>query len=139
VARVRVDYVGRAPLEGSDDGLLMATLRHGEPAPPPSSSILLASTKPFLPMLRGGVGMVRGPIPLPPDRPFTLGEGDARPDPRPASDRTSMRDVRAVETARLQPPAFSAVPAISAYAPVRSRMSVAPDAPYAIMTGRGLY
>ncbi|MGL1627268.1 septal ring lytic transglycosylase RlpA family protein, partial [Vibrio parahaemolyticus] len=27
VARVRVEYVGRAPLEGSDDRQLMATLR----------------------------------------------------------------------------------------------------------------
>src|SRR6185436_5584898 len=37
VARVRVEYVGRAPLEGSDDRQLMATLRTGEPAPSPST------------------------------------------------------------------------------------------------------
>ena len=36
VARVRVEYVGRAPLEGSDDRQLMATLRSGAPAPAPS-------------------------------------------------------------------------------------------------------
>ena len=36
VARVRVEYVGRAPLEGSDDRQLMATLRTGTPAPSPS-------------------------------------------------------------------------------------------------------
>src|SRR6266705_4408845 len=36
VARVRVEYVARAPLEGSDDRQLMATLRTGEPAPSPS-------------------------------------------------------------------------------------------------------
>ena len=36
VARVRVEYVGRAPLEGSDDRQLMATLRTGVPAPAPS-------------------------------------------------------------------------------------------------------
>ena len=40
VARVRVEYVGRAALEGSDDRRLAATLRHGEPAPAP---ILVAS------------------------------------------------------------------------------------------------
>src|ERR1700693_3491708 len=36
VARVRVEYVARAPLEGSDDRQLMATLRTGVPAPSPS-------------------------------------------------------------------------------------------------------
>lgn len=35
VVRVRVDYVGPAGLEGSDDRQLMATLRNGEPAPAP--------------------------------------------------------------------------------------------------------
>jgi rare lipoprotein A len=36
LARVRVEYVGRAALAGSDDAVLMATLRHGRPAPAPS-------------------------------------------------------------------------------------------------------
>jgi peptidoglycan lytic transglycosylase len=34
-AHVRVEYVGRAPLEGSDDRQLIATLRTGIPAPAP--------------------------------------------------------------------------------------------------------
>jgi rare lipoprotein A (peptidoglycan hydrolase) len=37
-ARVRVEYVGRAPLEGSDDRQLIATLRTGVPAPSPSAT-----------------------------------------------------------------------------------------------------
>ena len=37
VARVRVEYVGRASLDGSDDRKLVATLRQGEPAPAPSA------------------------------------------------------------------------------------------------------
>lgn len=36
-ARVRVEYVGPAPLTGSDDRLLAATLRENEPAPVPST------------------------------------------------------------------------------------------------------
>ena len=36
VARVRVEYVGRASLSGSDDRVLLATLRHGRPAPTPA-------------------------------------------------------------------------------------------------------
>jgi rare lipoprotein A len=42
-AWVRVDYVGRAPIEGSDDRILAATLRQDEPAPPPGT-IKLAAT-----------------------------------------------------------------------------------------------
>lgn len=48
VARVRVEYVGPAPLEGSDDRMLIATLREGAPAPAPSR-VMLASAKPFVP------------------------------------------------------------------------------------------
>lgn len=47
-SRVRVEYVGPASLEGSDDRKLMATLREGAPAPAPSA-VMLASTKPFVP------------------------------------------------------------------------------------------
>jgi len=48
LARVRVEYVGHAPLEGSDDQMLLATLREGTPAPAPSM-VRVASAKPFLP------------------------------------------------------------------------------------------
>src|SRR6202051_4063618 len=48
VARVRVEYVARAPLEGSDDRQLIATLRSGEPAPSPSL-VRVASAHPFVP------------------------------------------------------------------------------------------
>src|SRR6516165_7758221 len=48
LAHVRVDYVGLAPIEGSDDTMLLATLREGNPAPAPSK-VMLASAKPFLP------------------------------------------------------------------------------------------
>lgn len=44
-ARVRVDYVGRASLEGSDDGKLAATLRRGTPASGPSE-VRVASARP---------------------------------------------------------------------------------------------
>lgn len=41
-APVRVEYIGPAPLRGSDDEILAATLRQDSPAPPPSS-VRLAS------------------------------------------------------------------------------------------------
>ena len=64
VARVRVEYVGPAPLEGSDDRRLMATLREGAPAPAPSV-VMVASARPFLPRAAD--------TPIPPERPFDLG------------------------------------------------------------------
>jgi rare lipoprotein A len=43
-AWVKVEYVGRAPLEGSDDRFLAATLRMDEPAPAPGT-VKLAATR----------------------------------------------------------------------------------------------
>nr|WP_083794904.1 septal ring lytic transglycosylase RlpA family protein [Bradyrhizobium sp. ORS 278] len=75
VARVRVEYVGRAPLEGSDDTQLIATLRTGIPAPAPSL-VRVASAKPFVPEVGSG-RPIRGEIPLPEGRPYTLGDTSA--------------------------------------------------------------
>ncbi len=52
---VRVEYVGRAPVQGSDDQMLLATLRTGTPAPAPSN-VMVASAKPFLPKSSDGRG-----------------------------------------------------------------------------------
>jgi len=73
VARVKVEYIGRAALEGSDDQRLAATLRQGEPAPAP---VLVASAGRGnipLPSTPRGVA-VGGPVPVPPGRPYNLGE-----------------------------------------------------------------
>jgi rare lipoprotein A (peptidoglycan hydrolase) len=43
-ARVRVEFVGRAPIEGNDNQMLLATLRAGTPAPAPSN-VLVASAR----------------------------------------------------------------------------------------------
>ena len=43
-AWVKVEYVGRAPLDGSDDRILAATLRQDEPAPAPGT-VKLAATR----------------------------------------------------------------------------------------------
>src|ERR1700744_147273 len=73
VARVRVEYVGRAPLEGSDDRQLVATLRTGTPAPTPSM-VRIASAHPFVPQ---GGRPIRGDIPMPEGRPYSLGNTSA--------------------------------------------------------------
>lgn len=78
-ARVRVEYIGRAPLEGSDDRQLIATLREGTPAPAPSG-VMVASVGPFIPGL-ATIDPALGVAPLPPERPFDLGQGSVRAAP----------------------------------------------------------
>ncbi len=73
VTRVRVDYVGHAAIEGSDDTKLAATLRSGTPAPGPAE-VRLASSRPFLPQ---STEPSRRAVPLPADRPFELGHDEA--------------------------------------------------------------
>src|SRR5712672_3390874 len=76
VARVRVEYVGRAPLEGSDDRQLIATLRTGVPAPSPSTA-RVASARPFVPEIPSSARPIRGEIPMPEGRPYSLGNTSA--------------------------------------------------------------
>src|SRR5205085_3610954 len=60
-ARVRVEYVGPAALEGTDDRQLIATLREGAPAPAPG--VMMASNR-FLPNFgRPPLAPVRGGAP----------------------------------------------------------------------------
>ena len=140
VARVRVEYVGRAPLEGSDDRLLMATLRTGVPAPAPSL-VQMASARPFVPEITGRGRPIRGEVPLPEGRPYDLGstqpEQAALAAPaertaylRPPSHEWSQDDRR---TAYNEAQDRYVTPSISAYAPMD------PQIPSEILAGRGLY
>lgn len=76
IARVKVEYVGRAPLEGSDDRQLMASLRDGAPAEMPSgSAVMVASATPFVPSLPRAMPATvsGGDVPMPAQRPYDLG------------------------------------------------------------------
>jgi rare lipoprotein A len=148
IARVRVEYVGRAPMGGSDDGMLMATLRDGTPAPAPSR-VMVASAKPFVPVIgdaretaSSSSAGIRGP--LPPQRPFTLGAETAtarnpapevsaasRPQTRSAVRLPDTRDQVAPAAASLAAP--SATPT-AAFAPARND-----GVSLGLMSGRGLY
>ena len=140
VARVRVEYVGRAPLEGSDDRLLMATLRTGAPAPAPSL-VRLASTRPFVPDTAGRGRPIRGEIPLPEGRPYDLGstqpEQAALADPQqrtaylhsPSNEQLQDESRTAYDESQDR---YMTRP-VSAYAPVD------PQIPSEILAGRGLY
>src|SRR2546423_6278575 len=76
VARVQVEYVGRAPLEGSDDRQLLATLRTGVPAPSPSM-VRVASARSFVPAIPSSARPIRGEVPMPEGRPYSLGNTSA--------------------------------------------------------------
>src|ERR1700742_1767194 len=68
VARVRVEYVGAAPLEGSDDRQLVATLRPLPSAPPPFL-VRESSSRPFFPETPIRGRPVRGDLPISEERP----------------------------------------------------------------------
>jgi rare lipoprotein A (peptidoglycan hydrolase) len=52
-AHVRVEFVGRAPIEGGDSEMLLATLRDGTPAPVPAS-VMVASAGPLAAKIPNG-------------------------------------------------------------------------------------
>ena len=132
VARVSVEYVGRAPLEGTDDRVLIATLRQNSPAPVPSP-VVLASAKPFpLPRTGGRSPILRDAPPFPAERPYTLGEEQAEEAVRVS--RTTSTDMTAMPRRRQEgDDGRSREAAVSAYAPRRY------DPVAAYLSGRGLY
>lgn len=117
VAPVRVEYVGTAPLEGSDDNVLIATLREGGPAPAPSL-VRLASAKSFVPGLATR-GVSRN-VPVPSQRPYSLGKGETVSSYRPWSSAPSLVGAPPGDDDRVANAAAAPIrPAISAYAPGR--------------------
>ncbi|HEY6254897.1 MAG TPA: septal ring lytic transglycosylase RlpA family protein [Xanthobacteraceae bacterium] len=143
LAHVRVEYVGRAPIEGSDDRVLLATLREGHPAPVPPQ-LMIASTAPFVPSF----GDEEAP-PLPAERPFALGAATGRLAAKPATVKPATVDVAAAGTpersvvklpaAKVQnitdldsPPRGEASP-LAAFAGAHNEPALG------LMSGRGLY
>ncbi len=140
VARVRVEYVGRAPLEGSDDRQLVATLRTGVPAPSPSL-VRVASARPFVPEVSSRA--IRGDVPMPEGRPYSLGNtsqdlasinatSEMSASSRPRAATRAIENPRSVSYENDTRYA-SGVRPVSAYAPVD------PRGPSELLTGRGLY
>ena len=130
VARVRVEFVGPASLEGSDDRMLMATYREGEPAPAPSR-VMLASARPFLPKTQAPI---LAEVPLPMSRPFSLGEGqdDAEAAGQPIAAQSQKKKQQSARNDALRSRSLQEQArdlnggSVSAYAPVRGSSSQAP-------------
>lgn len=134
VARVRVEYVGRAPLEGSDDRQLMATLRTGVPAPAPSL-VRVASARPFVPEVSSRSRLVRGDVPMPEERPYSLGSTPTDYDTNAASETSASGPGWSARTVSYENEGrYSGdVSPVSAYAPID------PHGPSELLAGRGLY
>ena len=136
VSKVRVEYVGRAPLAGSDDRKLVATLRDGS-APPPK--VQVASSKDFAPYF--------DPKPMsersrPQKTPETMTPAakqvaavvdDDEPEAAPPARIASVELPAPMRQAAVQTAARDAASPVSAYAPVRY------DNRAGFMNGRGLY
>jgi rare lipoprotein A len=142
LARVRVEYVGRAPIEGSDDGMLMATLRNGTPAPAPSR-VMVAAAKPFLPQVGNAreslatlpAGDTAGP--LPPARPFTLGAAGGSANNAGSVAGAGRPPLRsAVRLPEAEAPSLASAPPA---APTAAFMPASNDRSLGLMSGRGLY
>jgi rare lipoprotein A len=132
---VKVEYVGRAPLAGSDDRKLAETLREDLPGMRPE--VQVASNKPYVPAYFDNRPLTQ--VPAPPDRPYRLGEGAREVPAASAAPRTMelasvSRPQSAPPFAQAQEPvAEPEVSQVSAYAPVRN------DGHAGILSGRGLY
>ena len=145
LAHVRVEYVGRAPIEGSDDRMLLATLRDGSPAPAPSK-VMVASAKPFLPASSESREVA---APLPAERPFALGAATNRAGSKTASAETKPAKRVAAKPAAKLPEGSRTEASVHSTPPSASRSSAtaspsvsfapAPEAPGGLMSGRGLY
>jgi len=143
VARVRVEYVARAPLEGSDDRQLVATLRTGVPAPSPSL-VRVASARPFVPEISSSARAIRGEVPLPEGRPYNLGGTSADQASISATSelsasarsRSAARILDNPRTVSYEPDdrySASGVRPVSAYAPIDAQGRSE------FLAGRGLY
>jgi peptidoglycan lytic transglycosylase len=127
LARVRVEYVGRAGLAGSDDATLLASLRHGTPAPAPSV-VRLAARSPA-PSTSSSRALDITPLPL--ERPYALGDGVVRASARAApAPRPLTRQNGAQAPVR-------AIPAYAASEPPAG--AVEPIGALSLTSGRGLY
>src|SRR4051812_2664383 len=142
VARVRVEYVGRAPLEGSDDTQLMATLRTGVPAPSPSL-VRVASARPFVPEITSHARPLHGDVPMPEGRPYSLGNTTSDLASINGTSEMSASARRRTGGRPLENPRLvsyedddryaSGIRPVSAYAPMDRQGASA------LLSGRGLY
>jgi rare lipoprotein A len=131
VTRVRVQYVGRAPLKGSSDRKLAETLRDNTPM----AGIQVAANEPFEGTFFDPHPMTRLPAhraPTPPERPYAAGGASAPVHAYKQVAEAEPQPAPTVEFAAASRPD----PEVS---PVSAFTSVRYDGHAGFMSGRGLY
>ncbi len=142
LARVKVDYVGRAPIAGSDDRKLEATLRDGDQKG--RDKVMVASAGDFAPAYFDSRPLARSMplrnVPSPPDRPYAANDDaqsadavDEQPTDLPPRPTPARGPSYALAAAPAAMPSTRLTSPVSAYAPVSY------GAPAGFMSGRGLY
>ncbi len=147
LAKVKVEYVGRAPLAGSDDRKLMATLRDGDHSAKPTPVVVASASKDYAPAMFDSRPMTQ--MTAAQNRSSTPAVERDETAPvvqRPIARRSTVEfaanaKAPAVQSAPLDPPVnaqarLSADPMpspVSAYAPARY------NTPAPFLSGRGLY
>ena len=166
LAKVKVEYIGRAPLAGSDDRKLMATLRDGNSPGSDESNdkVMVASNQAFAPAYFDSRPLTE--VPRPPERPFRVDgapsngaqgvaqsmasaepEADevvaaeplARPRMADAMGRAPMVDAKPMADARPVARQTANLPTSPSVSPVSAFAPTRYDAPAGFMSGRGLY
>jgi rare lipoprotein A len=111
-ARVKVEYIGRAPLDGNDDQYLMASYHPGNKAPDPSDGLP-----------SGVMVAMNGPSP-------SLSAGRAAvPFPGQLTDSMALRPVISAETPAYGDPAL---PDTGPIVPARPKFALPPQSPFAV-------
>lgn len=141
LAKVKVEYLGRAPLAGSDDRKLEATLREGVPAAPP---VRVASAKSYVPAEYFSSRSISETPPTPPERPFTLGAQthdipSTASRQHPSIERRALATVARADEApdRRSSQRDETSPRMTS--PVSAYSSAQPAGGGGFMSGRGLY
>lgn len=143
LTHVKVEYVGRAPVAGSDDRKLEATLRDADTQKAP---VLVASASENYSLAVFDARPLRqissGPlqdVPAPPSRPFAT---ESTPTAEFAANRRAPEAPRADFTQRYAvaaPAAQAAEPSTRLTSPVSAYAPAAYTAPAGFLSGRGLY
>jgi rare lipoprotein A len=111
-ARVKVEYIGRAPLDGNDDQYLMASYHPGNKAPDPSDGLP-----------SGVMVAMNGPSP-------SLSAGRAAvPFPGQLTDTAEARPVMSAQTPAYDDPAL---PDLGPIVPARPKFALPPQSPFAV-------
>lgn len=111
-ARVKVEYIGRASLTGSDDRKLLATLNAGQPAPIPAAApapVMVASAEPVAPVAEAPVqvpapaaSVAEAPV-VAPAQPLVSRTLMAQPAPEPAAAPMQVATLQRPVAASLAP------------------------------------